>query len=79
MLINLPIDWKKTKEKGKRVYNFNYDTEGFYFGWKWFKQNARLKQANTWAFKPSRVTSRLITHFVRTDPKYQGLYRENIR
>ena len=26
--INLPIDWKKTKEKGKIIYNFNFHTEG---------------------------------------------------
>ena len=24
--INLPIDWQKTKEKGKVIYNFNYHT-----------------------------------------------------
>jgi nucleoid DNA-binding protein len=22
--VNLPIDWQKTKEKGKRIYNFNF-------------------------------------------------------
>ena len=22
--VNLPIDWQKTKEKGKVIYNFNY-------------------------------------------------------
>jgi hypothetical protein len=30
--INLPIDWKRLKEKGKLIYNFNYDTEGYFFG-----------------------------------------------
>ena len=30
--VNLPIDWVKTKEKGKRIYNFNYHTEGYFFG-----------------------------------------------
>ena len=29
--VNLPIDWKKTKEKGKRIYNFNFHTEGYFF------------------------------------------------
>ena len=28
--INLPVDWKKTKEKGKIIYNFNYHTEGYF-------------------------------------------------
>ena len=40
--INLPIDWKKTKEKGKYIYNFNYHTEGYYFGWIWFKDPNRF-------------------------------------
>ena len=35
--VNLPIDWKKTREKGKRIYNFNFHTEGYFFGWVWFK------------------------------------------
>jgi nucleoid DNA-binding protein len=74
--INLPIDWQKTKEKGKYIYNFNYHTEGFFFGWLWFKETARLKNTNLWYFKPSRVTSRLLSHYLKTDEKYQHLYCE---
>lgn len=72
--INLPIDWKKTREKGKVIYNFNYHTEGFYFGWMWFKSSVRIKHADYWYFKPSRVTSRLLAHYIKTDNKYQHLY-----
>jgi len=74
--INLPVDWKKTKEKGKIIYNFNYHTEGFFFGWKWFKETARLKNADLWYFKPSRTTSRLLSHYIKTNDKYQHIYRE---
>jgi nucleoid DNA-binding protein len=74
--INLPVDWKKTKEKGKIIYNFNYHTEGFFFGWKWFKETARLKNADLWYFKPSRTTSRLLSHYIKTNEKYQHIYRE---
>ena len=74
--INLPIDWKKTKEKGKYIYNFNYHTEGFFFGWKWFKESTRLKHSYLWFFKPSRVTSRLLSHYIKTDEKYQHLYKQ---
>jgi hypothetical protein len=74
--INLPIDWQKTKEKGKYIYNFNYHTEGFFFGWLWFKESARLKNTNLWYFKPSRVTSRLLSHYIKTDEKYQHIYCE---
>lgn len=74
--INLPIDWKKTREKGKRVYNFNYDTEGFFFGWMWFKENARFKHSDLWYFKPCRTTSRLIKHYINIDEKYQHIYNQ---
>jgi len=75
-VINLPIDWQKSKEKGKRIYNFNYHTEGYFFGWMWFRETARLKHTNLWYFKPTRTTSRLLSHYIKTDEKYQHLYRE---
>jgi hypothetical protein len=74
--INLPIDWQKTKEKGKVIYNFNYHTEGYFFGWMWFKTTTRIKNSDLWYFKPSRLTSRLITHYLKTNDKYQHIYRE---
>lgn len=72
--IGLPIDWKRTKEKGKKIYNFNYHTDGYRFRWIWFKQKARLQQTELWWFKPSRVTSRLLSHYIKIDNKYQHLY-----
>jgi len=74
--INLPIDWQKTKAKGKIIYNFNFHTEGFSFNWIWFKSSAMFKQSDLWRFKASRVTSRLLTHYLKSDNKYQHLYRE---
>jgi len=74
--VNLPIDWQKTKEKGKYIYNFNYHTEGYFFGWMWFKDSARLKHTDLWYFKPTRTTSRLLSHYIKTNDKYQHIYRE---
>lgn len=74
--VNLPIDWQKTKEKGKVIYNFNYHTEGFYFGWYWFKKIASFRHSALWFFKPCRTTSRLLSHYIKTDDKYQHIYRE---
>ena len=74
--VNLPIDWQKTREKGKIIYNFNYHTEGFFFGWMWFKESARLKNIDLWYFKASRVTSRLLSHYIKTNEKYQHMYNE---
>jgi len=74
--VNLPVDWKRSKEKGKRIYNFNYHTEGYFFGWMWFKESARIKNTDLWYFKPSRTTSRLLSHYINTDEKYQHLYSQ---
>jgi nucleoid DNA-binding protein len=74
--INLPIDWQKTKEKGKVIYNFNYHTEGYFFGWVWFRETARLRHTDLWYFKPTRTTSRLLSHYLKTDDKYQYTYHE---
>lgn len=74
--INLPVDWQKTKQKGKIIYNFNYHTEGYFFGWMWFKETTRMKQVKLWYFKPSRVTSRLLAHYINSDNKYQHIYRQ---
>lgn len=74
--INLPIDWQKTKEKGKVIYNFNYHTEGYFFGWIWFKKTTRIKDIHLWFFKPSRTTSRLLSHYIKTNDKYQHIYKE---
>lgn len=72
--INLPVDWKRTREKGKIIYNFNFHTEGYFFGWMWFKSTVRLKNTDLWYFKPSRTTSRLLAHYVKVNDKYQHLY-----
>jgi hypothetical protein len=74
--MNLPIDWKKTSEKGKIIYNFNYHTEGYFFGWLWFKADARVKNSMLWSFKASRVTSRMLAHYLKNDNKYQHIYRQ---
>ncbi len=74
--VNLPIDWQKTKEKGKVIYNFNYHTEGYFFGWMWFKTTARFKNSDLWYFKPTRLTSRLLSHYLKTNDKYQYIYNE---
>lgn len=74
--VNLPVDWKKTKEKGKIIYNFNYNTEGYFFGWVWFRDTARFKNANLWYFKACRNTSRLLAHYIKSDDNYQHIYRE---
>jgi hypothetical protein len=63
-LITLPIDWVKTRAAGKKIYHFNRHTEGFKFRIKWFIKSSRFLNSEIWSFKPSRITSRLITHYI---------------
>jgi hypothetical protein len=72
--INLPVDWKKTREKGKVIYNMNYHTNGYFFGWTWVKTSTRLRYAELFYFRPCRVTSRLLNHYITIDDKYQNMY-----
>lgn len=74
--IALPIDWKKTREKGKLIYQFNYHTEGFSFKWCWFKDLAKFRHSGLWYFRPFRVSSRLINEYIKKDNKYQHIYNE---
>lgn len=71
--INLPVDWKKTNEFGRYIYHLNYHTDGYKFKWKWFYKSARFYTSNLWNFKPSRVTSRLLKHYL-TLPDYKEKY-----
>lgn len=62
--VTLPIDWVKTKAAGKKIYHLNRHTDGFKFKLKWFIKSSRFFYSEIWSFKPSRVTSRLITHYI---------------
>ncbi len=75
--VNLPIDWKATKEIGKRVYHLNAHTEGYkyYFMWNWWK--SRIKFAYIWKFEMARVNGRLLkTYLKKPNSKYKDLYKE---
>ena len=37
---------------------------------------ARFKNSDLWYFKPSRLTSRLLSHYLKTSDKYQHIYHE---
>lgn len=70
--IKMPIDWQKTRLLGKKIYHFNYHTEGYRFSYKWFIDSARFKHSNLFVFKPYRDSSRLITKYIEKgyDKKY---------
>lgn len=71
-VIKLPVDWKKSKEMGKKIYHFNYHTEGYRFAYKWFIGTARFKNSNLFVFKAYRTSSRKIKEYIEKgyDKKY---------
>jgi len=71
---NYAIDWKHTKELGTYVYHLNRHTEGWGFKWKWFPLTARYKNADIWLFSPSRLTSRILTHYLKQPNQHQKYY-----
>ncbi len=75
--IALPIDWVKTKKEGKRIYNFNYHTNGFKFRWLWFRTTAYFYKSEIWNFKPSRLSSRTLGAYLnKKSAEYQDVYHE---
>ena len=75
--INLPIDWKKTKEHGKKMYHMNAHTNGYKCSWMWFQRDARFADSDIWNFKPCRVISRLVAKYLkRSDKNYVDVYVE---
>lgn len=74
--INAPINWKKTKEAGKKIYNMNSHTDGYRYKWVWFSNEARFTLTGLWNFKPSRVSSRKIAEYLnKKDSIYAQMYR----
>lgn len=75
--INLPIDWKKTKEKGKIVYIFNYHTDGYSFNWIWFPRRSFLPLSSFWYLRPTRATSRTLKDYLtfKNGKKYSEIYK----
>lgn len=75
--ICLPIDWVKTRKAGKHIYNFNEHSDGYFYGWIYFRPSGRMKFNKLWDFSASRDSSRLLAKYIKapnTDYKY--LYRE---
>lgn len=75
--INLRVDWKKTREIGKKVYHTNEHSDGFNFRWMWFSDEAKFAFADLYVFKPGRYASRAINKYIRkVNAQYKEIYLE---
>lgn len=73
--INLPVDWKKSKELGKKVYLFNSHSDGNRYIWKWFRSDSRIFAYEIWYFKPIRRISRKLAEYIRMGTEQQEKYK----
>lgn len=75
--INLRVDWKKTRELGKRIYHTNEHTDGYNYKWMWEPKNARFHLSDISVFKPCRYASRALTKYLKKPNSiYKDLYLE---
>lgn len=72
----LPVNWKRSKEAGKKIYLLNSHTDGYRYKWIWFADDARIYQTSIWVFKPSRVSSRLLAHYLTKSGNYFQIYKQ---
>jgi hypothetical protein len=63
--INLPVDWQKSKEYGKKIYIMNTHSDGFRCRWKWFSEDSNLRLSHIWVCKPIRERSRDIARYLK--------------
>lgn len=78
-VITLPVDWKKTKEKGKKIYLMNHHTEGYKFSWLWMNKTSQIKLAKIWRFEASRKNSRLLASYLKSGKGFHDIYCEWIK
>jgi len=75
--INLAVDWKKTRELGKKTYHLNTHSDGYSYRWKWFIGTARFYLSSIWSFRPYRESSRKLAQFLKNPTKkYTEIYNE---
>lgn len=72
----LPINWEKTRQHGKIIYHMNSHTDGHKYRWKWFRTKARFAGSSCFSFRPGRVTSRKLAHYLKSDPQSYQKYRQ---
>jgi len=74
--ICLPVNWPESKKRGKKIYILNDHTNGYYFGWIYFRETGKMRFSSTWTFKACRRSSRLLGQYIKdTENDWVSLYR----
>jgi len=67
--IKLPVDWKLTRELGKKVYFTNDDRDGYVYKWTWARKNMKSRSLSWYKFLPTRKNKRELTQVLKNKSK----------
>jgi hypothetical protein len=72
------LDYKSTKELGKKVYHTNIHSDGFYARFIWVKARARTKRVRKFIFTPTWANKRALASIMKTPGGHKKfLIRQN--
>lgn len=72
----LGVDWKLSKELGKKIYLQNFHTEGYRFKFVW-RYSTKIYLKGMWTLKITRNASRTLAKNLKENPqKYLSIYQE---
>ena len=63
------IDWKATKECGKRVLHLNEDRNGYYYRFLWNKDTQKIRNKSIYKFVTTRNNKRTLAKTLKTNAK----------
>jgi hypothetical protein len=61
----MKVDWKATKELGKRVYHMNDHRDNYRYKWYWKKSNAIVQNKSLYSFTASRANKRELARILK--------------
>lgn len=66
---SMKVDWKTTRELGKRVYHLNDHSDNYRYKWYWKKSNAIVQNKSLYSFTASRANKRELAKLIMTDSR----------
>jgi len=64
---SMKVDWKATRELGKRVYHLNDHRDNYRYKWYWKKTNAIVQNKTVYSFTASRANKRELARLLKED------------
>ena len=63
----LKVDWKASRELGKRVYHMNDHSDNYRYKWYWKKTNAIVQNKSLYSFTASRANKRELARIIKNE------------